>query len=279
MAVLNEVLASTAAGGTATILGHPLDCIKVRLQAAQRADLGTFHCARLMLHGEGPSVFFRGLGPPLANSVMMNTVMFVAFAEARLQLPGGILGSLLAGAFSGAVTAYLSTPFDIVKIQAQLRSNESGMLLFRRLLHSDPRLLYTGHTANLLREGVFTAVYLGFYDALRELMACSSPSERAPLMLVAATSAITGALAWVVSYPFDVIKSMQQSQPLNTPASARHSMASAVRALYRFGGCAAFFRGVSASTVRAVLVSCSRLVTYEAVKQRLPRDSQKSAWG
>ena len=35
------------------------------------------------------------------------------------------------------------------------------------------------------------------------------------------------------------------------------------------GGYAAFYRGVSASTARAVLVTCSRLVTYEWVKSLL----------
>eukprot|EP00966_Prymnesium_polylepis_P127260 2943201-Prymnesium_polylepis.1 len=68
MGVLAEIAASTAAGGTATILGHPLDCIKVRLQAAQRPDLGTLSCGLQMLRSEGTGAFARGLGPPLANS-------------------------------------------------------------------------------------------------------------------------------------------------------------------------------------------------------------------
>ena len=82
-------------------------------------------------------------------------------------------------------------------------------------------------------------------------------------------AATTGALAWVASYPFDVIKSLQQAQPPGTPAAARQSLAGAVRKLHALGGYAAFYRGVSASTARAVLVTASRLFTYEAVKGAL----------
>ena len=222
--LVSEVVASTAAGGMATILGHPLDTIKVRLQAAQRPDLGTVACGLQMLRKEGPAAFGKGLGPPLTNAVLMNTLMFVCFREARKRLPDGTLGSLLAGLFSGVVTAGLSTPFDLVKIQAQLGNQADGRRLFLQLARTNPRLLYTGHVANLGREGVFTAVYLGLYDALREIV--SGPSGPGlSLGLVAATSATTGALAWVASYPFDVVKSLQQAQPPSTPlreASQNH---------------------------------------------------------
>ena len=78
-----EVFASACSGATATILGHPLDCIKVRLQALQRKDLTTLGCAMELMRNEGPQAFMRGIGPPLVNAVIMNTVMFVAFEEAR----------------------------------------------------------------------------------------------------------------------------------------------------------------------------------------------------
>lgn len=261
--VLHEIAASTAAGSAATVLGHPLDCVKVRLQAAQSADLSTAACAMRMLRAEGPRAFTKGLAPPLVNSILMNTLMFVVFAEARKRLPAGSMGAIWAGAISGIATAFLSTPFDLIKIQAQLGAKESGRELLIRLLRTNSKLLYTGHTANLFREGIFTAAYLGIYAAIRDLLPDSR--EQAPLMFTAVTSAATGALAWVVSYPFDVIKSLQQGQQLSSTSVAHNSMWSASQRLYQIGGYSAFYRGVSASTLRAILVTCSRLVTYEAV--------------
>ena len=273
-----EIVASVTAGCTATALGHPLDCIKVRLQALQRPGLTTLGCALEMLKAEGPLAFSRGIGPPLLEKVLGSTLMFVAFEEARKALPDTAGGALLAGALSGLATSMLSTPSDWVKVQAQIRGVPVRAVLTDVLragaLRSLPSTLFTGHGMNMLREGVFTAVYLGLYARLRAAIvaepvhagrAGSSSSAVPPLHLVAAASATTGALAWVASFPFDSIKSFQQAQPARV-SSSRASIGGAVSALWRQGGVLAFYRGLSASTARAILVTCSRLLTYEWVK-------------
>ena len=119
-----EAAASAAAGVASTILGHPLDCVKVRLQTAKQSGgrLTTLGCARQMLQQEGASAFARGVGPPLANAMLLNTVMFVCFAEARRHLPQTTVGSLLAGGFSGVAQAFLTTPLDWLKIQVRVRA-------------------------------------------------------------------------------------------------------------------------------------------------------------
>jgi solute carrier family 25 carnitine/acylcarnitine transporter 20/29 len=168
-----EAAASAAAGVASTILGHPLDCVKVRLQTAKLSDgrLTTLGCARQMLHREGVTAFARGVGPPLANAMLLNTVMFVCFAEARRHLPQTTVGSLLAGGFSGAVQAFLTTPLDWLKIQAQLSSTrQSSTALLLHTLRHHPSQLYVGHTMNLMREACFTACYLGLYARLRQVL-------------------------------------------------------------------------------------------------------------
>lgn len=153
--LFGEVVASVGAGCMATSLGHPLDCIKVQLQSQQRAGLGTVECAVSMLRAEGAGVFARGIGPPLANSILMNTFMFVAFAEARKALPQTPSGALLAGAFAGLVTSVLSTPTDWVKIQAQTRSGVTSAEILRETLAASPSSLFTGQLMNIGREGVY----------------------------------------------------------------------------------------------------------------------------
>ena len=75
--MMDEVVASASAGCFATILGHPLDCVKVRLQASATASApGTATVAYRMLRTEGVATFWRGLGPPLMNAVAMNTAMW-----------------------------------------------------------------------------------------------------------------------------------------------------------------------------------------------------------
>ena len=131
-----------------------------------------------------------------------------------------------------------------------------------------PSRLFTGHFMNMGREGVYTAFYLGLFDAIKKVILGDDRlqrGERLPIHLVAAASASTGAIAWVASYPFDVIKSVQQAQPAHAPGR-RSTIRGAAESIWRSGGFRAFYRGVSASTLRAILVASSRLVAYEQVK-------------
>ena len=267
-----EIVASVASGCAATSLGHPLDCIKVRMQASQRPGLGTAACALEMLKGEGVRAFTRGIGPPLAEKLFMNTFMFLAFTESRKVLPDNTFGSLLSGAIAGLVTSMVSTPCDWVKIQQQTRGGAITNLAIigEALRAGGPARLFTGHVMNMGREGVFTAFYLGLFDVIKQCLLSGrmqqvQPGERLPIHLVAAASASTGAIAWVASYPFDVVKSVQQAQPAHA-AARRSSISGAAESIWRAGGWRAFYRGVSASTLRAVLVASSRLVAYEQVK-------------
>ena len=90
---------------------------------------------------------------------------------------------------------------------------------------------------------------------------------------IAAISSITGGCAWVVSFPFDTVKSVMQAQAPSKPCV---SLSETICSLYYnnglgastvqpSGGFAAFYRGCAASTGRAVLVTSSRMMTYEFV--------------
>ena len=265
MTLYGEVIASVASGLMATSLGHPLDCIKVRMQALQRPGLTTTACAMEMLKADGVLAFTRGIGPPLCEKLFMNTFMFLAFTEARRRLPETGMGSLLAGAFAGLVTSIVSTPCDWIKIQAQTRgAGASNLAIAHEALRAGPSTLFTGHGMNMGREAVYTAFYLGLFDVFRRAFG-GVEGEPMPIQVVAAASATTGAIAWVASYPFDVIKSVQQSQPARAH-SRRSTVIGAAESVWRSGGLPAFYRGVGASTMRAILVASSRLVVYEQVK-------------
>lgn len=263
MLATETVVASVTAGSAATLIGHPLDCIKVRQQAL-RKPLTPLACASDIFRTQGAPGFFRGCGPSLLNAALMNTVMFAAFEDARRRLPDSTCGSLCAGAISGVVTSVLSTPTDWVKVQAQVRAVAvrdvvAELLLLRPSLLV--RTVFTGQTMNMCREGLFTAVYLGLYQQLRAAFICEAGGAP-PLPLVAAASATTGALAWVAAFPFDSVKSVQQAQ---LPGRRGLPIGEAVGLLWRRDGAKAFYRGLSASTARAMLVTGARLFTYEAV--------------
>jgi len=336
------IIASTAAGVASTLLGHPIDTVKVHLQTnptfarAQNKRPTAWAAAQHLWrsNSHSPAVFFRGIGPPLVNAAIMNVLTFAVFNEVKEGLlvggaaddddngPGSsssasYCASLAAGIVSGVASAFVSTPTDYVKIQAQLArpgsrmTSSSGAILEIMKLPNPSSILFRGHVANLCREGVFTCVYLGIYDVA---MACvikgdsattatNLPQEHgrsgdrggiATFTTIAAVSSVTGGLAWVVSYPFDTVKSVMQGR---APSKPRVSIPNAVRALYynaasessksppsarkKKGDLSAFYRGCAASTGRAVLVTSSRMLTYEFVARTFFRpasDSSDSHW-
>ena len=245
----HEILGATCAGFVTTVVGHPLDTIKVHLQTnnvvTQTTTRGsTWRTAQVLF---AQNALFRGIAPPLFNAIVMNTVMFSAFRSIKDVC--GNDASMTAGLVSGFATACISTPTDYVKIQAQLRGVNS-LQFARQVLRRHPMSFFRGHAVNLGREGVFTMVYLGLYDQM----------QPKGFVQVAATSSLTGALAWIASYPFDTVKSVVQGS-----RRRQSTILEALVSVRSRGGVSAFYRGCLASTGRAVLVTSLRMITYEVV--------------
>ena len=272
-----------------TFIGHPLDTIKVYQQTSKRNLKFLQTTRRIFVNGgNNPAVFFNGITPPLFNQVLMNTVMFSVFLQVKSFLNESFDGgsdtnscaafsaAFSAGLLSGFATACLSTPTDWIKIQAQLqrnntKSNSSGKaikgsigivsnLLTENNFSNAVRILYRGHVANLGREGIFTMVYLGFYDRIMDTISNQNQNERR-LGHVVSVSAFTGALAWISSYPFDTIKSIAQAKSSSKRGVISYS--AAMKDLWQIGGISAFYRGCGASTIRAMLVTSIRMLAYE----------------
>ena len=282
---LDCILGSTAAGCFSTVLGHSLDTIKVNQQTNPKfSNLTSFQVARSLLAEDGgkPSrLFFQGIGPPMVNQIVMNSVMFVVFSKVKQMSNESTVmdensAALFAGLFAGFATACLSTPTDWLKIQAQTGGNESSTTsaILRRQLKLSAnniptflRTLYRGHVANLGREGVFTLVYLGFYDRITATVKASHGNENLDMMSVVLISSFTGGCAWVCNYPFDTVKSRIQ---VKNSTEKKTTTLSAISTLYESGGIKGFFRGLGPSTLRAMLVTSSRMLAYEKTLQLLP---------
>jgi hypothetical protein len=58
-------------------VGHPLDTVKVRLQAGLYKS--TFHCVSTTLKNEGIRGFFKGLTAPLVGNVPINAILFAGY--------------------------------------------------------------------------------------------------------------------------------------------------------------------------------------------------------
>ena len=129
-----ELLGGTVGGVAQAVSGHPLDTIKVRLQASNTAYAGAVDCARQTLRNEGVRGFFRGLSSPLVSMGILNAAIFTLGATSKrvvawaagfdsvkeLRTPHVIASAWLTAPFY----CLFVCPVDVVKNRLQIQTAE-----------------------------------------------------------------------------------------------------------------------------------------------------------
>jgi solute carrier family 25 (mitochondrial carnitine/acylcarnitine transporter), member 20/29 len=260
----NEATAGALSGVIGTILGFPLDAVKSRMQIYPSRPVGWIFQS---IHAEdGWRSFYRGLASPLFSLVILNSMNFTLYSKFRQfygQYPtsspvmptsanmsgGGInhgkvndsfgakgqffdVRVLVAGASVGPFAAFVSTPFEFLKIQMQFNRLQvaamakasltatNSHIQYKNTLHActsivknyGVRPLFTGHAVNTAREMLFLSVYFGVYEHSKSLFLSLINS---PALAIPIAGGISGALGWVLSYPLDCIKGNIQGVSLS----------------------------------------------------------------
>eukprot|EP00959_Pyramimonas_sp_CCMP1952_P024531 515198-Pyramimonas_sp.AAC.1 len=115
------------------------------------------------------------------------------------------------------------------------------------------------------------------YEHTKALFVQTLPASVA----VPVAGGMSGALAWFVSFPLDVVKARIQGQRIDKLTDEKSSMlrtSGVVGQLLKTHGIVGFFSGVAPSLARAFLVSGSRFSAYEfalwTVRKFQPEDSE-----
>jgi hypothetical protein len=129
---------------------------------------------------------FRGIQYPLLTGTFVTSGQFSLYNWFNKYSESDVV----CGAFSGIFSGLVSAPIDKHKISAQTNGNYK------------PRY---GLISCWLREIPSSAIYFGSYSYSRENNIDVLPS-----------GAIAGASSWLITYPFDIIKTQVQSGELDT---------------------------------------------------------------
>lgn len=125
---LQDLVAGTAAGVALTIVGHPFDTVKVRMQTATRFR-SALDVVTQTVRREGPLALFKGMGSPMATIPIINACVFASYAQGRdfFQKEGEelTLGEIaLAGAYSGMLNSFIVGPVELIKTRLQIQYSE-----------------------------------------------------------------------------------------------------------------------------------------------------------
>ena len=125
-------------GGTNTLVGHPFDTIKTKMQAqtehmsASGGNHGVIQTVKNVYKVEGPLGFYRGWVPPFFGSVIFRSLQFTVYdmvhtnsgrsdtLKKHIPLTGGLEWRVfIAGFAAGSVRSCIECPFEYAKVKRQ----------------------------------------------------------------------------------------------------------------------------------------------------------------
>jgi len=192
------------------------------------------------------------------------------------------------GGLGGMTATTVIQPIDMVKVRLQLAGEGAktgprpGPIQVTREIIASGRFmdLYTGLSAGLLRQAVYTTARLGFFDTFMEQLTTRAKAngqgvgfkERA----LAGLSA--GGLAAMIGNPADLALIRMQSDGLK-PKAARANYRSVFHALTHISkseGISALWGGAFPTVVRAMALNFGQLAFFSETKAQLKARTQWS---
>jgi hypothetical protein len=159
------------------------------MQVDVNGSQGAIRCLHRSIVDEGVLALWKGSIPACVGAVAENAMAFSTNGILKRLLDpvigsandGGdngirIKGPLLTGALTGALTAVVLTPCDIIKCRAQVavargqRLPSASQLAVTLLQTRGLRGFYTGFAAQVLREVPFFSAFFGSYEIIGQVL-------------------------------------------------------------------------------------------------------------
>lgn len=196
LAGVAPVIAGGASRAVAVTVCAPLEVVRTRIQAGRLTGTGGLGGAlelRTILQREGFAGMFRGLLPTLWRDVPFSAFYWfgVEAIRARLLRRGWWEGypmqnplvALVAGSSAGAVAAFCTTPFDVVKTRTQVMTASSREPTVRGMWPAMARIareegtsvLLVGAAPRVARVAPACAIMLGTYEVTKLLLGTHQP--------------------------------------------------------------------------------------------------------
>jgi len=185
------------------------------------------------------------------------------------------------GGTAGMVATTVIQPIDMIKVRLQLAGEgartgpkPTPLSVTREIIAAGKVMdLYTGLSAGLLRQAVYTTARLGFFDTFMKAFTtrAQAKGEKIGFKERAGAGLSAGGLAAMFGNPADLALIRMQSDGLK-PAAQRNNYKSVFAALSHIAkseGVTALWAGATPTVVRAMALNFGQLAFFSEAKQQL----------
>ncbi|KAI1715216.1 mitochondrial carrier protein [Ditylenchus destructor] len=243
---------------------------------------GTFDALAKITRHEGITSLWSGLSPTMLSAIPATVFYFTIYDNIltrwrarsgdRLYIP------LISGGTARAIAVIIVSPMELVrtKMQSQKHSYSELKNAVKRTVSADGySALWRGCGATLLREIPFSATYWSCYEFFKKRLLSSMGMERTNFGTSFVCGAGAGAIAAVLTMPFDVVKTHQQLTLGQIESSHNHKHQTTRNckngSLNGKNGVSALYTGMVPRLMR-VAPSCAIMIgTYEYMKSFFAR--------
>lgn len=211
------------------------------------------------------------------SAAVTNDLLHAPFVRAALPF--------INGGIAGMVATTVIQPVDMVKVRIQLAGEGSAggpkpspLAVTRQIIASGKALdLYTGLSAGLLRQAVYTTARIGFFDTIMTKLKTRAANQGRSIAFSdrATAGVLAGGLAAIMGNPADLALIRMQSDGLKPAAERKNyrSVVDALRSITRSEGVAALWSGCAPTVVRAMALNFGQLAFFSEAKEQLKAHS------
>jgi solute carrier family 25 oxoglutarate transporter 11 len=192
------------------------------------------------------------------------------------------------GGAAGMVATTVIQPIDMIKVRLQLAGEgvktgpkATPLSVTREIMAAGKVMdLYTGLSAGLLRQAVYTTARLGFFDTFMKKLTIRAKDKGTQIGFAerAAAGLSAGGLAAMIGNPADLALIRMQSDGLKSLAERKNytSVIHALQSIAKSEGVGALWAGAAPTVVRAMALNFGQLAFFSEAKQRL-KDTNMSS--
>ncbi|KAI0695723.1 solute carrier family 25 member 38 [Cytidiella melzeri] len=291
--VSQHLLSGALSGFASGICLQPFDLLKTRMQQGDGSAVPAQHGRRILytvrevIRADGMAGLWRGTTATLLRNVpgvamyftgltQLRTLMATSPYLAAVQYPDRnthsstlpkltVQGNLMAGAATRVTVGFVLNPFTVLKAryESNLHNYQSLPAAFRSLVRGGPSELFLGFWPSAMRDAPYAGLFIVFYEGVKyemsHLLPSNSSFQAASLHSLSAASA--GAIATLITHPFDVIKTKMQVRT----EKRYHGVIQTATTVWQQRGVAGFFDGITLRLSRKVLSSVIGWAVYEGI--------------